>query len=227
MGYKIIRGIVNLIVICVARLHVVGVEKVPTTGSFIATANHIGRLDAIMAYKLTDRRDIILLVAEKYRKIPLAPWLVKHLDAIWVDRYNADFTVLREVLKRLRKGGMLVLAPEGTRSPTGVLQAGRAGASYLAAKSGVPIIPVGLIGSDDAFVFPRLKHLKRTTVTIHVGDPFVLPPLPNQNREIVLQQYTDEIMCRIAALLPLNMQGFYANHPRLAELLASKEKTGD
>jgi 1-acyl-sn-glycerol-3-phosphate acyltransferase len=111
------------------------------------------------------------------------------------------------------------MAPEGTRSPNGALIEARSGASYLAAKAGTQILPVAVTGTEDHVVFPNLKRLRRANVVIRVGKPFRLPPLPRQDREAVLQQYTDEMMCRIAALLPPEYRGFYAQHPRLLELL--------
>jgi 1-acyl-sn-glycerol-3-phosphate acyltransferase len=161
-----------------------------------------------------------MLVAEKYREIPLAVWFVKQLDAIWIERFNADFSPLRQALSRLKKGGVLVLAPEGTRSPNATLQKAWPGTSYLAAKTGAPIIPVALVGCEDSKFFPNLKRLRRTQVTVYVGEPFKLPPVPVQNREAVLEQFTDEIMCRIAALLPPAYRGYYADYPRLKELLS-------
>jgi 1-acyl-sn-glycerol-3-phosphate acyltransferase len=166
-----------------------------------------------------------MIVAEKYRKIPMIPWFVKQLDGIWVDRYNADFGAVRETLNRLKKGGVLVLAPEGTRSPTGSLQKAREGASYLAAKAEVPILPVALVGSEDANVMAHLRRFKRAEITIRVGKAFRLPPVPKKDRDAALEAYTDEIMCQIAALLPPEKHGDYAHHPRLKELLEGAEQT--
>lgn len=194
-------------------------ENLPLHSSFVIAANHIGRLDAVIIYAFSKRRDIILLAAEKYREIPLVRWLAKQLDVIWVDRFNADFSAVRETLARLKKGGVLVLAPEGTRSPDGRLQKGRAGASFLAMKAGTPILPVALVGSDDALVVAQLRRFKRPKVTIRVGKLFRLPPPNGQERDALLEQYTDEIMCRIAALLPPERRGVYADHPRLKTLL--------
>lgn len=222
MRYKLVHFLVNLIIRLTARFRIIGIENVPFQSSFILASNHIGRLDAILIYKFSSRRDVILLVAEKYRKIPLVPWLAEQLDVIWVDRFNADVSAVRETLGRLKKGGVLALAPEGTRSPDGRLQEGRAGASYLAVKAGVPIVPVALVGSDDDIFFPNLRRLKRTLVTATVGQPFSLPPLPSKDRDVALKQYTDEIMCRIAVLLPPERHGVYADHPRLKELLAEE-----
>ena len=113
----------------------------------------------------------------------------------------------------------MVLAPEGTRSQSGALLEGRPGASYLATKANVPIIPVALMGTEDWLVKSQITRLRRSKVIIKVGKPFTLPPIKGEYRENSLQDHTDEIMLRIAALLPPAYRGVYANHPRLHEFL--------
>ena len=68
-------------------------------------------------------------------------------------------------------------------------------------------------------VIDRLKHLKKSEIKIIVGTPLNLPPIPKKNRDAILKEYTEEIMCQIGALLPEKYRGVYANHPRLKELL--------
>jgi 1-acyl-sn-glycerol-3-phosphate acyltransferase len=218
-GYKLAIFLIKLFVRVSSRKEVYGSEYVPAEGSFVIASNHLGRLDAFYTYYFIDRDDIIMLAAEKYKKLAIARWFATQLDAIWVDRYNADFAAIREALKRLKAGGVLVLAPEGTRSKSGALQQARPGGGYLAAKAGVPIIPVALTGTEDAHVRAQLRRFRRPHVVLRVGPPFRLPAIPNENREAALQEYTDEIMCRIAALLPNSYRGVYADHPRLKALL--------
>ncbi len=225
IGYQLSRLLIRFILFLVARLDVRGLENLPHTGAYAIASNHLGRLDPILVYYYIDRPDIIMLVAEKYREIPLMPWFVKQLNGIFIDRFNADFAVMREALKRLKAGGVLVLAPEGTRSPTGALIQARPGVSYLAAKVGVPIVPVAVFGSEDVRVMANLRRLRRTKITAIAGQPFTLPPLPAAGRDAALEAYTDEIMCRIAALLPPSYRGVYANHPRLQELLSQNAKS--
>lgn len=219
MLYRLIRFLARLLVRTLVRLEVEGLERVPREGAFIATGNHLGVLDPVLVYDLLDRRDIIMLVAEKYRRYALARWLVKNVDAIFVERFSGDFAVMREVLSRLKAGGALIIAPEGTRSKSGGLQAGRSGAAYLAAKAQVPVLPVAVTGSEDHRLLDSLKHLRRTPVNVCIGKLFSLPSLPAEDRDSALQRYTDEIMCQIAALLPPEYRGVYANHPRVKELL--------
>jgi len=224
MIYSLIRFLIRLLVPVVIRLEVIGMEHLPKNGAYIAAANHLGVLDPVLVYYLLDRRDIILIIAEKHSKYALLRWVVRKLDAIYIDRFNADMAVMRQVLKRLRKGGVLVIAPEGTRSRSGTLLEGRQGASFLAAKAGVPVVPVGGTGTEDRVFLANLKRLRRTSATVRVGVPFCLPALPKEDREAHLQADTIEIMCRIAALLPAEYRGVYAGHPRLQELLKQEEQ---
>lgn len=223
MGYRLTLFLMWLIARLSTRVEMHDEYLALRNDSYVIVSNHLGRLDPVLVYCYLHRRDIIMLVAEKYRQIPLVPWFVKQLDGIWVDRFNADFRAVREALNRLKNGGVLVLAPEGTRSPTHALVEGQSGASYLAAKAGVPIVPVAIIGTEDTNVVAHLRRLRRAQVIVRAGEPFTLPQLRGQDREAALQSYTDEIMCRIAALLPPSYRGVYADHPRLKELLAEKQ----
>jgi len=220
MGYRLVHFIVKILFSLIARVEKIDWDNLPTQGSLILTANHAGRLEVLLVFYLLNRQDIILIIAEKYRKSAFWRWFAKRVNGIFIDRFGADFAALREVLKRLQKGGVLAIAPEGTRSQTGKLLEARPGAAYLAAKSGVTIVPVGATGTWDKDVLANLKHFRRTTVKVRVGQPYTLPALKPRTREAQLQQYTEEIMCQIAALLPEELRGFYADHPRLKELLA-------
>jgi 1-acyl-sn-glycerol-3-phosphate acyltransferase len=224
MAYKFARSLIRLILSIFTRLEVVGAENMPSSGSLIIAANHLGRLDVPLVYYFLDRPDVILLIAEKYQKIPLVGWIVNRLDGIWVDRFNADFRAMRQALARLRAGGVLVLAPEGTRSPTEKLLEAKPGAGYLAAKAGVPILPVAVTGTEDRIVIHQITHFRRILIRIQAGQPFQLPPFDakSPHKDELLKQYTDEIMCRIAALLPPEYRGFYAEHPRLQQILAGE-----
>jgi 1-acyl-sn-glycerol-3-phosphate acyltransferase len=219
MTYRLVRLLLRLFFRIFTHLETTGIENLPASGGFIVAANHLGRLDVALVYHLLDRRDVYLLVAEKYRKYAIFRWLVRHLDAVFVERFSADFRALREMLNRLQRGGVLVIAPEGTRSPTGALIEGKPGGSYLAVKAEVPILPVAVTGTWDKQVLAQFSRLRRPRLAVRVGAPFSLPPLDGRERDAALQAHTEEIMCRIAALLPPEYRGVYADHPRLHELL--------
>jgi 1-acyl-sn-glycerol-3-phosphate acyltransferase len=224
MRRKFALWFVRFIFYLVARVQVEGLDYEIPPGGLIIVSNHLGRLDVPLVYIFLKRDDVTVMAAEKYRKYAIVRWFVKQLDAVWVDRYNADFGVLRVCLDRLRRGGVIVIAPEGTRSKTESLLEARPGSSYLAAKAGVPVIPIGITGTEDRLVMAGLRRLKKARVHAQVGKPFTLPPLKGKEREEAMKMYTDEIMCQIAALLPPEKRGFYDEHPRLKELLEEKKK---
>lgn len=219
MSFKSTRTLIRLILRLIAKIEVIDIENMPTSGAIIGVSNHLGRLDALMPYRFSDRTDITMMIAEKYYENPIFRFLGKQLDGVFIDRFNADVGALREAFSRLKRGTLLVMAPEGTRSPTEGLIEGKPGSGYLALKAGVPLVPVGVTGTEDRLVKQQLRHFKRVKIQARVGKPFTLPPFDNKNREAAIQQATDEIMCQIAALLPEHNRGIYADHPRLLELL--------
>jgi 1-acyl-sn-glycerol-3-phosphate acyltransferase len=212
----ILRRFVNLI----ADVKVVGLENIPTTGAFVIATNHLGLLDLPMLYYVLDRTDVFIPVAEKWEKQAIFRWLGKYGNFVFIDRYNPDLKALRKIINLMEQGNILVIAPEGTRSLTTQMAEGKLGAGYLAAKLNRPILPAGLAGTEDKAVGNNLKHFRRSHITISAGKIFSLPPLPMKDRDAALKQFTDEIMCHIAAELPEKYRGVYAEHPRLKELLA-------
>lgn len=210
----LIRFIINLI----AHVEIRNLENIPAKGGFVIATNHLGRLDvALLFYALEG--NFILPVAEKYEHHWLYGPIGNAMGALWLDRFNADVGSVREILARMKAGGILVIAPEGTRSKTEAMAEGKPGVAYLAMKAGMPIVPIALAGTEDRVVIDRLKHLKKSEIKIAVGPAFTLPPVKGREREPALKDYTDEIMCRIGALLPEKYRGVYAEHPRLKELI--------
>jgi len=226
MFLKAIRLIARVVLPLVARVELVGFENIPRTGGAIVATNHLGRLDAILAMVLANRDDVIMLVAEKYQVYAFWRWVVREVDGIWLNRNETDFHALRLVHRRLRQGGILAIAPEGTRSRTESLLPGKSGTAFLAARANVPVLPAAITGTEDRLVKEKLRRLQRLYVTVTVGEPFMLPPMDRENRDAFLQAGTDEIMCRIAALLPGHYRGVYADYPRLQELLQEQQPAG-
>lgn len=214
----VLRWLIHFVIDLIARVEIQGRENIPTQGGFVIATNHLGRLDVSLLFYALEG-DFILPVAEKYERHWLYGPIGDAMGAIWLDRFNADVGSVREILARMKAGGILVIAPEGTRSKTEAMAEGKPGVAYLAMKAGLPIVPIALAGTEDRLVAERLKHLKKSGIKIVVGPAFMLPPVKGREREAALRQYTDEIMCRIGALLPEKYRGVYAEHPRLKELL--------
>jgi 1-acyl-sn-glycerol-3-phosphate acyltransferase len=205
----------------IARVEATGYEHLPEEGNFVIATNHLGIIDAPLAFYALDRWDLFVLIGEKWEKNRFFRWLGKYFNFIYIDRFNPDIKALRKVMALMDEGKNLVIAPEGTRSRVGALIEGKPGVSYLATRLGQPIVPVGISGTEDKVIFGNLRRLRRSHIVLRAGPAFTLPPLPRENRDAVLKQYTDEIMCRIAALLPEKYHGVYADHPRLKELLSA------
>jgi 1-acyl-sn-glycerol-3-phosphate acyltransferase len=202
-----------------ARVEVTGYENLPSEGGFVIATNHLGIVDVPIAFYALDRWDMFVMIGEKWEKVNLFRWIGKYFNFIFIDRFNPDIKTLRKVISLMEKNNILVIAPEGTRSRTGALIEAKPGTSYLATKLNRPIVPVGITGTEDQALIANLKRFRRGHITVTAGPAFTLPPLPRENRDQVLQQYTDEIMCHIAALLPEKYRGVYSNHARLKELL--------
>lgn len=212
----LIRSIMHLI----AKVEVHGYENLPQSGAYVIATNHLGILDSALLFYALDRWDVFIPVAEKWEKNPLFRFLSKYFNLIFIDRFNPDLKALRKIIKLMEEGNILVIAPEGTRSRTATMAEGKPGVSYLAAKLNRPVVPVGLAGTEDKVVVDNLKHFRRSHIVVVAGKYFSLPPLPAKDRDAALKQFTDEIMCRIAALIPEKYRGVYTEHPRLKELLA-------
>lgn len=217
MKYKTIRSLVRFIMNIIADVEVVGLEKLPK-GNVMLAANHLGRLDtAVLIYAL-ERDDLIMAVAEKYKEHPIFGAIGRSVNAIWLNRFEADFAAMREILARMQKGGLMVIAPEGTRSKTESLQEGKMGAAFLANKSGYPVLSIALTGTEDRGIISNLKRFRRSKIKAVAGDLFYIEIPKGKGREEAMRNATDEIMCQIAAKLPESYRGFYKDYPRVREL---------
>jgi 1-acyl-sn-glycerol-3-phosphate acyltransferase len=195
-----------------------GTENIPTQGGIIVATNHNSRADAPLLMLTPTRPDIYALATTKYQNYPLFKWILDTAGVIWIDRERADFGAMRSSLDFIKNGGALGIAPEGTRSQVGRLLEGKPGTVLLADKAKVPIVPVGIAGSED--IMRKFKQLQKPHVSLRFGKPFTLPPIDRNDRDGWLKNCTEEIMCRIAAELPPAYRGFYADHERLKQLVA-------
>lgn len=220
---KLLKVVITVLFRLLTRLNVSGVENIPVSGGAILAINHLSRIDAPLVFMHLERQDVSGLVAKKYQAYPLMRFIVNQVPGIWVNRDNPEPEALRQAVKFLRDGGMLGIAPEGTRSSAAGLLPGKPGVAFLATKAAVPIIPIAAWGTEHAIA--DLKKFRRPEVHLRFGKPFSLPPLDRKNRDASLQQNADEIMVRIGAMMPQAYWGAYNGHPRLAEFIKG-EQTG-
>ena len=205
--YRIIRAIVNVLLSLFVRREYVGLENFPDEPPYILATNHLSVFDSPLLLAACPHT-VRAFAAAKHKRNPIYALLLTIMGSIWVRRGEVDRRALREALDLLKHGEVLGMAPEGTRARgTYALQKGKTGPAYLATRADVPIVPVGLTGTER--IKRNLPRLHRTPVRVVVGKPFRLPQ-SGRVRGQTLHEYTDLIMHRIAELLPEEYRGAYA-----------------
>jgi 1-acyl-sn-glycerol-3-phosphate acyltransferase len=201
-----------------ARIRVEGLENIPRTGAVILAANHISNLDpvAIGAWITPGlrRRRIHWLGKRELFDWPAFGWLAAHCGVHPVERGTADVDAYRLATRILEAGYVLLIFPEGTRSPTGELQEAKDGLAALAMRTGALIVPIGVNNSDAVWSKSQmLPHpIPRRTVTVRIGEPFTADRLVavGTDRRAAKTLATTAIMGRIAAQLEPRHRGAYA-----------------
>jgi len=192
LWYRIVRGVIYVLLRLLTRLEVRGLEYIPDRGPYIILTNHLHWLDA-----------------EKWEVHPVFGPLFRSLDAIFVQRGEVDRKALRQALYVLRQGGVLGVAPEGTRSRTGGLQQGRSGAAYMAYRTGARLLPVATWGQEG--FLDALRRLRRVRMRIVYGPPFDPPPVEGKASTADVKALSEEIMYHLAAMLPPQYRGVYSD----------------
>ena len=191
-------------------------DEIPREGPVILAANHISNADAvILGAWLTKSlgRRIHWLGKKEMFDWPVVGYVARNGGIHPVDRGAADVDAFRTAERVLREGHVLMIFPEGTRSPTGELQKPKDGLAMLALRTGAPIVPIGISNTDR--VWPKGKLLPRPGrhATMRIGRPFSLADeLPEGlDRKRAKAAGTDLIMRRIAALLDPRHRGAYGD----------------
>ena len=180
------------------RLEARGTENVPMTGPALLVSNHSSLLDPPLVGGSSPRMLCFMAKAELF-EIPLFGRLIRALNARPVRRESADPAALRTALKILEAGNALLVFPEGTRGPEGVLREGKAGAGMLAVRSGAVVVPAYIAGSGRAW--PKGRRLPRPAkVRVSFGKPLRFEPEAGVSRKEQYGAASREMMAAIAAL---------------------------
>jgi 1-acyl-sn-glycerol-3-phosphate acyltransferase len=190
------------------RLEIVGWENVPAAGGIILMINHIAFLDPVLLTGLFPRPIISMAKAEALDEKIVGP-LIKAFDAFPVNRGTGDRQALRTAFEVLEAGMPLLIAPEGHRSEAVSLGEAHEGIAFVASRAQVPIVPVGISGTDQ-FKY-NFKRWRRTPVIYRFGKPFSLDAGNERANSEVLKRMTDEAMYQLAAILPPQQRGIYSN----------------
>ena len=205
--HRLVKYALKTLLVTLARLDVQGMENLPQNEPFIATVNHLSSFDTLTGIALAPVIQATTFAAVEHRSDPIGGWVLDQLGVIWVRRGEADREAVKIALDELKNGTSMALAIEGTRSRTGGLQPGKTGPAFLATRTNVPIVPVAIWGTEK--IVTNLKHLRRSQVHLRFGPPFRLPQGRANTEQ--LEQYTDQIMLKMAAMLPPQYRGVYAD----------------
>jgi 1-acyl-sn-glycerol-3-phosphate acyltransferase len=203
----LVRGVFNLI----CRVEVEGRENIPADGAYIIAYNHISLFEPPLLICFWPELPEALAGADVFER-PGQNFFVRVYDAIPVKRGEYDRNVIERMIAVLGAGRPLMIAPEGGRSHELGLRRGQPGVAYLMDLLDVPVVPVGIRGTDDHMLRRALKG-QRPRLQMRIGEPIKLPPINGRGaeRRAMRQANADLVMRRIAELLPARYHGVYAD----------------
>ena len=187
------------------ELNIEALRHMPMEGPLLVACNHLSNIDPFIFGGYAPGTMFCMAKRELY-KVPPAAWMLGGCNCFPVDRGAPDRWALRTSLSVLRDGGRLLLFVEGTRALTPGMKRAEPGIGFLARKSGVPVLPIGVWGSERAL--PRNRRIpKRVPIEVAVGTVFTPQIVSGRGAD---QMIADEIGSRIARLLPPEYRGAYA-----------------
>jgi 1-acyl-sn-glycerol-3-phosphate acyltransferase len=202
-GHSLVKFVAK---ICL-NITVEGAENFPKTGPLLIVINHIGDSDAVAVVSQLPNPPDALGKIELY-DVPIIGKMMHWYGMIWLHRGKPDIKALRSAIDGLAENRIIIIAPEGRYSLTGGLEEGSGGAAYLAYKSGSPVLPIVVTGTENENVYGNLKKLKRAKVKVTVGKMLKLND-QLETRQEAISQGTKKIMETLANLLPEKYRGEY------------------
>lgn len=205
--YYVGRAMVRMLLFLLTRWQVRGRENIPSQGPLLVIANHLNLADPPVLGVSLGRKMVFMAKKELFH-FRFFGYFIRGFGAFPVHRGKLDRKALRQAEQVLAEGLALVMFPEGMRSRSGWLRPAFPGSALIALRSGVPILPVGISGTE------RIKgvtwFLRRPEITVNIGHPFHLPPASSKLTKEELIRLTNFMMGHIAELLPLKYRGNYA-----------------
>jgi len=204
--YYVARTLVRVLLKLLTRYQVKGRENIPREGPLLIVANHLSLAD-VPLLNVSFNRQVIFMAKKELFRSRLIGYIIRGLGAFPVYRGQFNRQAIRQAFQILADAQALVMFPEGTRSPSGQLQSAFPGPALIAMRSGVPILPVGFIGTEKIKGITWL--LRRPKITVNIGAPFYLPPASSRLAKAELTELTESLMGHIAELLPPEYRGEY------------------
>ena len=210
---KIAVKIIHTILRTICKVDSTEINKIPLNGPFVVAMNHTNFLEVPMIFTHLQPRTAVGIVKKETWHKGVTKWLATHWNAIPIDREGLSTDTFKKARRVLKDGNFVIIAPEGTRNKTGKLIPGKAGMISIALRSKVPIIPVAHFGGED--IYKNLKKLKRTNFKFKVGTPIIFQPQGIVDSE-KRKYFTDQVMYRIAELLPKKYRGVFSEIENLS-----------
>lgn len=207
LSERFVNAALRLFFRLTCRLDLNELKKVPQEGPLLMMVNHTSALEGPLLYVFLRPRNLLAMAKKELWNNKILAWVMESWRSIPVDRDNMGRETMEACFNALDQKEILALAPEGTRSKDESLQQGKAGIAFIAHKKDAPMIPVVILGFS---TFSRnLKRLKRTPLTIVVGKPFEIIQKGGRIDAATREKLIDEIMLRMASLMPEEKRGYY------------------
>jgi len=206
-GLRVMNAVLRFVFQIVCRINPKDFKKVPVEGPLILVGNHINFLEVPVFLPHVDHPNVIGIAKRESWKNPLFNFLFNQWGIIPIDRGMVDREAFRLTEEALASGKVIAMSPEGTRSKDGCLLQGKPGVVAIAVKTKSPLLPVAFYGYEN--FWQNLKRLRKTDFKVVVGKPFQLNLNGKALSREVRQAVADEIMYKIAELLPEKYHGYY------------------
>ena len=207
MIYNLVLFLIKIGTSILCRIDAPNIESFPKKGPLIVISNHTGQLEVAVFFGQLAPRPITGWAKMEAWDNAFLNWLFNLWGLIPVRRGEADTSALRKAIKALNDGYIFGIAPEGTRNKTGRLKRAHPGAVLLATRSSAPILPLVHWGGED--FLRNLSRFKRTDFHMRIGKSFKLDLDGVKLTREIRQQIADEMMLRIAELMPTEYHGAY------------------
>lgn len=200
------RGVFHVL----GRVKVIGREHIPYGKPYVVAMNHVSIFDPPFVGSFWPEQLEIIGAADVFDK-PGQGQVLKIYGVIPVHRGDYDRALLMKIVRIIKAGYPLLIAPEGGRSHVPAMRRAKSGIAYMVEQTGVPVVPVGLVGTTEDF-WQRARRGERPQLEMRIGKPITLPEITvkGNERHEMRQANSDLVMRHLAGLLPEEYRGVYA-----------------
>ena len=202
MLYWLVKGVLTPVLRVVYRIRVEGREHLPRRGPVIIAANHRSFLDSIFLPLVIGSRRVTFVAKAEYFDKARTAWFFRGVGQIPIRREggSASERALDSATEVLERSGVFGIYPEGTRTRDGKTHRGHTGVARLALRTGAPVVPVGLVGTDECQPTDKLLPRLFRRITVRIGPPISGARFASSDDRLALRRFTDEVMFEIVQL---------------------------